>query len=158
MNAIERAFLLKLYCVLAALIFFAVVAVFPVTAHAQWQTEADIAAEIAAQTAIQIAPGLAADAMCTPFVLGCPCGKVPSNTGCVPGANMNSCYCFDVTNGYLTNGVCVAEKKCKAVPASGGSFGTVSSGSFGSGGGLLGGFNPTQTLLGMGAQMLMSQL
>ncbi len=65
----------------------------------------------------------AADLMCTPVILKCPCGTVPDGKGgCKPGPNMFQCTCYDVTFGFVTSGICIAQNKCQAIATSDGVF------------------------------------
>ena len=57
--------------------------------------------------------GTAADAMCNPVDIQCPCGTKMTSKGCKPGANMHQCPCFDVTSGFTTTGKCVAPNTCR---------------------------------------------
>ncbi len=100
--------------------------------------------------------GMAADAMCTPVIVGkCTCKTIPDGKGgCKPGPNKYLCppapdICSDTTAGSLTIGTCVLPNKCKGVSTS---FGGSSMGIGGSSG-----LNPiVGALLGGLLQKLMS--
>lgn len=53
-----------------------------------------------------------ADAMCNPVIPVCGCMQVMGPKGCIGGANMYMCPCFDITSGFKTTGICLAPNKC----------------------------------------------
>lgn len=60
----------------------------------------------------------AADAMCHPWIPQCGCNQVPTATGCAQSKNTYKCpvgVCSDTTNGFKTQGVCIASGVCQAV-------------------------------------------
>ncbi|MCR4325199.1 MAG: hypothetical protein NUV59_00085 [Patescibacteria group bacterium] len=66
------------------------------------------------------AVGAEADNFCTPVIIdGCGCGLQMTSKGCQRSANKYLCVCADVTSGFTTTGLCVAEKKCEAVTTGG---------------------------------------
>lgn len=67
------------------------------------------------------AVGTAADAMCNPVDVRCPCNQVMTPKGCKPGVNWYMCpnYCTDNTNNFTTKGVCIGPNKCQGTSTSG---------------------------------------
>lgn len=67
--------------------------------------------------------GAAANAMCNPWNIACPCGAGINPPKCDSGGpNKANCpvgICVDTTNGFTTLGVCPAANKCEGVTASG---------------------------------------
>lgn len=58
------------------------------------------------------AAGNMADQMCNPVQPVCGCMQVMKNGKCVGGPNMFMCPCFDITSGFKTAGICMAQMKC----------------------------------------------
>lgn len=70
---------------------------------------------------VTFAFGTQANDMCNPVVVdSCGCHKEMGSHGCVGSANMNLCPCSDTTSGFVTAGICVAQKKCLAQTTNGG--------------------------------------
>ncbi|MDO8521866.1 MAG: hypothetical protein Q7S08_01100 [bacterium] len=65
---------------------------------------------------MRVGPGavgsMAADAICIPVVQNCGCGMVLTPKGCIAWPNKFLCPCFDVTFGFKTPGICVANNIC----------------------------------------------
>ena len=56
---------------------------------------------------------MAGNLVCTPVIPACPCGTVPTESGCLgPAPNMFMCGCKDLTFGFETPGICVANNIC----------------------------------------------
>ncbi len=63
----------------------------------------------------------AANAMCNPWFIQCPCNMVPGPKGCVGGKNTANCpvgVCIDTTEGFTTPGICSAQNKCEGKTSS----------------------------------------
>lgn len=69
---------------------------------------------IVAPQSARAAPG-DANAMCTPVIQTCGCGRVPCDGGCCGGANMFTCPCFEEVNGGVISGKCMAQNKCEGM-------------------------------------------
>ncbi len=72
---------------------------------------------------IPVGIGLEANAMCTPVIMKCGCGKIVNpKGGCKPGLNKFMCPCAQTTFGFVSSGFCMAPSICKAMATSDGMF------------------------------------